>query len=365
MVVLWWQHFLMPHVQQALLTLWFTANHLQCHIKKRKTIKTINLQCWWQHFCCGSTAMPCQKNKMQQSFCGIGGSAAVVAIPCSSSKAMSGVAVPLLHTSTRLIVCLFFRWNGTTAVVIFLHPSHTTINMCGGGLALPMPPPFCRVFLCRGITLCAAALCFVPKLGDGVLLCRSFYCCIARCAAAFFLHEVFFAVALASVVPWHWWLHCVLSQHWQLRSMALAAAFCVVPQHCHFLECCNTRNSPDVFFSLESSTTDAPFCRLHIKMPLSGVSQHPRLSGSSLFFSGKPGSQCTFLEVPLFYFFIALRCNYPERHNTCQFPEVPFSSPESGATVAMFFCTGSMQVAAQCLQVDCVFGKATGHLFDL
>jgi len=166
--------------------------------------ETINLRCWWWCSVVAALRHHVKRKKMQQSTCSIGGGAAVVAIPCGSSKAMSGVAVPLLHASTRLIVCLFFHWNGTTAVVIFLHPSHTTINMCGGGLALPMPPPFCRVFLCRGITLCAAALCFVPKLGDGVLLCRSFYCCIARCAAAFFLHEVFFAAALASVVPWHW-----------------------------------------------------------------------------------------------------------------------------------------------------------------
>jgi len=208
----------------------------------------------------------------------------------------------------------------------------------------------------------------VPKLGDGVLLCCSFYCCVACCAAAFFLHEVFF--------PWHWHLLCLgigdciaschgigdcVPWHWLLHFAS-----------CHSIATFWSAATPMTLrmylFSPESSATDAPFCRFLYFIFDTSRCHFPECRNTH-----------DFLEVPFsslesraahapFWkslFLIALQCNFPEHRNTRHFPEVPFSSPESGATMAMFFCTGSMRVAAQCLQVDCVFGKATGHLFDL
>jgi len=167
---------------------------------------------------------------MQQSTCSIGGGAAVVAIPRGSSKAMSGVAVPLLHASTRLIVCLFFRWNGTTAVVIFLHPSHMTINMCGGVLALPMPWPFCRVFY-------AAALLFVLR-----------HCALCRNWATAFCFAALFTAALRDVLQCFFFMRFFLPRHWHLSCLGIGdcvASCCgignCVPWHwlLRFASCCS------------------------------------------------------------------------------------------------------------------------------
>ena len=106
---------------------------------------------------------------------------------------------------------------------------------------------------------------------------------------------------------------------------------------------CYTHNFPEVTFSPErGATEDAPFWRFlyyiscHSTMPLSGVPQNPWSGGSLLIFS-------------------TARCHFSGALLT--FQKFPFFSrkPRNMAT-------GNMPVAAaHCLQVGCVFGKATGH----
>jgi len=131
---------------------------------------------------------------------------------------------------------------------------------------------------------------------------------------------------IGDCIPWHWWLH----------SMALVAAFHGIDSY--ILHCVTVlplsgalqlpQLSGSSLFSPESGATDIHFWRFlyfifyHITMPLSGVPQHPWLSGSSLFSPANGAADAPFCSFTLF--FITSQCHLTECHNTCNFPGVPF-----------------------------------------
>jgi len=139
--------------------------------------------------------------------------------------------------------------------------------------------------------------------------------------------------------------------------------FLKIISRCPFLEHRNTCNFPDFpLFPPPGSSTGCcmshpQFSKSSIFSPESGAMRMPLSGGSFLFYHN---TMLTFwsTRVPQNPWLSRVPQNqWLSAFQNCDFLEV--------TNRGQFFLQSSMQVATQCLQVDCFFGKATEHLFDL
>jgi len=176
------------------------------------------------------------------------------AMPHGSSKAMSGVAMSCMAIAAccHQVDCVFvflLEWHhchGHSFAPIACNNQHVQqwLGIANATTLLPFFHAMALIFILRHCTLCQGWV--------------TVFCFVTLCTAALFVVPQHFSSCHKFFVPWHWHVSCLGIGDCVVSCCGigncipwhLLLPFCVMLQHCHFPERCNTGNFLDVpFFS--------------------------------------------------------------------------------------------------------------------